>query len=1032
MHKIFILSIYCLSMFAASAITKEEPWQDPQVNSINREPIRAHFVPHTTEAGAIQKTVQTECRISLNGTWKFLFSKTPELCPADFHEMNYKMRKWSDIEVPGSWELQGFDSPIYTDVKYPFPANPPFVPTEYNPVGAYIHEFDLPKSMDGMDVFIDFESVESAFYCWINGKFVGYSEDSRLPATFNIGKHLKKGKNKLAVKVYRFSDGSYLEGQDYWKFSGIERDVFLIGRPKARIEDFKLQTPLSNDYKDGSFGLSVVLSPEAISQNTQVDIKVLSGKDLLFTKTHTPTVLADTLLLTEHTFSNVEPWSAETPKLYTLVMTTKDSKGKTIESIAHRFGFRSVEMKNGMLLINNMPVLFKGVNRQEFDPIQGRTIDIDDMIKDIKLMKQFNINATRCSHYPNRPEWYELCDEYGLYVVDEANIESHGMDFHKDGNGALAKYPEWELPFHERMSRMVMRDRNFTSIITWSMGNETGYGPHFEKIYHWTKAIDPTRPVQYEGSRKTGISDIYCPMYGRLFWLQEHVNIRQPRPLILCEYAHAMGNSVGNLQDYWDLIYKHDQLQGGFIWDWVDQTFAIKDELDNPIAAYGGDMGFVGVPNDSNFCANGLVAHDRSFHPHIWEVKKVYQNIHFSPKLFTDKTVEVTNWFDFINLNDYYLRWTLQADGETVQTGELDFPLIAAREKGLITLPFKPITPDHREYFILLEALTREESAFSPQHHIVAMEQWKLPIEQVQPIVQKADNPIKLQTENELINIEGKDFSVIFSRKTGEMTSLIYDNTQLLLAGLQPNFWRPLTDNDVPNGTIKRCDTWKNIAEKMTLTSIKSTKSSTVEEVSVTASYDLLEQDSKIVLVYTILSNGKIDVEMNFTPGEKPLPEIPRFGLRMIIPKVYENMEWFGRGPHENYADRKSSAAISRYKATVWEQFHPYVRAQETANKCDVRWFSLADNQGRGIRIKGYQPLSVSAWPFVQETIDYQPFSMGRKHGGSVKPEDLVWVNIDLQQTGVGGDNSWGAQVHPEYTITPDKKQYSFSIEPLK
>lgn len=1011
---------------------KQVPWQNPQVNEINREPIHAHFIPFSSEKDALTENRSSSRMYSLDGTWKFMFSKTINSCPKDFYKVGFNVKKWKDIRVPGIWELQGFDAPIYTDVRYPFPANPPFVPQDYNPVGAYVREFEVPSSFNGMDIFLDFEGVESAYYFWVNGQMVGYSEDSRLPAHFNVTRYLKKGKNKLAVQVFRYSDGSYLEGQDYWKYSGIERSVYLVARPKARVTDFKLVAGLTNKYKDGTLKLDVSVNQQAVNSANKVELKVLDGNNILYKQVHNLSSAKDTLLSVDRLFSKVQPWSAETPKLYSLVVRMLDNFGKEVETFVHPFGFREVEMRNGQLLINNVPVLFKGVNRQEFDPYNGRTITVESMVKDIKLMKQFNINAVRCSHYPNRPEWYQLCEKYGLYMIDEANLESHGMENHPDGNGALAKYPEWEKALMERMTRMVKRDRNFTAIVTWSMGNESGYGKHFETLYHWTKKFDPTRPVQYEGSGKEGVSDIYCPMYARIWALREFVNQRRPRPLILCEYAHSMGNSTGNLQDYWDLIYKYDQLQGGFIWDWVDQSFEKKDIKGRRIAAYGGDMGFVGTPNDSNFCTNGLVAADRSLHPHIWEVKKVYQYVHMEPVAFTTHRLMVVNRHDFITLDNLYLRWTVEANGQVVQTGKMDFPTIKARSVGYIDLPLKKISPDGNEYFLKVESVTKNADACLDKDFVTAIDQWKLPIEEFKTSIQKVEETLTAERTLNNINVNGKNFAVQFATQTGVMNSLIYNGKEMIKEGLKPNFWRGLTDNDVPNGTLERCGTWRDIAKKMKLETISLSKNAEQTQAEIKTTYSLNEQESVIEMVYTVLASGAIKVDMSFTPGDKALPEIPRFGLRMVLPAEYEQMSWLGRGPQENYADRKTGSLIGLYKGTVWEQFHPYVRAQETGNKCDVRWMSFCNNKGEGLLIKGMQPLSMSAWNFPLEDIEYRPFDVERRHGGSIEKKEMVWVNVDLLQMGVGGDTSWGAQVHPEYTITPSARAYSFTIQPVK
>lgn len=1017
-----------------------DPWQDATVTHINRMPMTAHYLPFTSENGALaqlkmddarrfQLNTQNERRRSLDGVWKFKLVKNPSLALTDFFKTSYNVSDWQNINVPGSWELQGFDAPIYTDVTYPFKANPPFVPQDYNPIGHYVHEFTVPENWKGMDVIMDFEGVESAFYLWINGKMVGYSEDSRLPAHFNISKFLKKGKNRLAMKVFRFSDGSYLEDQDYWKYSGIERNVFIQARPKSRMNDYVLGNKLINQYKDGNFTLDVnMLNPQ---KGQKVEVKVLSatGKSL-FKQILSITSPADTLIHFEKLLKNVQPWSAESPYLYTLVINTTDRNGRVEESVAQPFGFRTIEMKNGQLLVNGVAITIKGVNRQEHNAVHGRTLSIGEMVKDVKMMKQFNINAVRTSHYPNYSEWYQLCDKYGLYMVGEANIECHGIldTEYKQ----LADREDWYPAFHDRMYRMIKRDRNHTAIIIWSMGNESGYGKSFEKLYDMSKAMDPTRPVQYEGGGYYAKSDIYCPMYARIWSLRRHVNQRDERPLILCEYAHAMGNSEGNLKDYWDLIYKYDQLQGGFIWDWVDQTIAKTDDKGHKYWAYGGDMGFVGVVNDSNFCANGLVAADRSLHPHIWEVKKVYQNIAFEPVAFMQNRIKVTNRFDYTTLDNYQLFWAVEANGETIRSGKMNFPTLLPHQAKEMEIPMGTLpAADNKEYFLTLRAFSKQATGAVPAGHEVAIEQMQLPVRLEKAQEQVSGQIEKTETED-AVTIQGKtqDFSISFSKKTGEMTSLKYDGKEMLLAGLQPNFWRGITDNDVANGTQERCATWREAGKKMVLKSIKTQADN--RKATVIADFDMPEQESQMQITYQMLANGNVEVNMHFIPGNKALPEMPRLGMRMILKGDYDQMTWLGRGPQENYADRKSGYLIGKYSASVWEQYHPYVRAQETANKCDVRWFTLASKTGAGIKVEGAEPLSVSAWNFPQDDLLYVPSTIEHRHGGCVDKKDMVWVNIDHLQMGVGGDNTWGAMVHPEYTITPKEWSYSFTIKNLK
>jgi beta-galactosidase len=1036
--------IFCFLLLLFSVILYAQPkeWENPVTNQLNREMMHSHFIPYASEAAALHKENSGKRIHSLNGTWKFNFSKNPASRPISFYKTGYDVSGWDNITVPGSWELQGFDAPIYTDTRYPFPANPPYVPHDYNPIGSYKTTFTVPEKFDGYDIILHFGGVESAFYCWVNGELVGYSEDSRLPAEFLISKYLKPGENHLAVEVYRYSDGSYLEAQDYWRYSGIERDVMLIIRPKNRIRDFDVKAVLVNHYQDGVLDINIRLDNRTAIKGTGVQLKITDGNKVIATSYLKTENNTDTLLSFSKTLSQVKKWNAETPHLYTLIVSTTDRKGRITESFVHRFGFRKIEIRNGMLQINGTPVLIKGVNRHEHNMLTGRTITIESMVEDIRLMKLFNINAVRCSHYPNYPEWYELCDKYGIYLIDEANIESHGMTDHPETK-TLANWENWDIPFKERMQRMVERDKNFTSIITWSLGNESGYGKHFETIYHWTKQCDPSRPVQYEGGGADGLSDIYCPMYARIWALRQWVNERQERPMILCEYAHAMGNSVGNLHDYWDLIYNYDNLQGGFIWDWVDQTFAKKDEKGLDIWAYGGDLGFVGIVNDSNFCANGLIAADRSLHPHIWEVKHVYQPVHFENIPFSENGIRITNRHDFQSSDIYRFKWAIIADGKILYEGELDVPAIKPHENEEVKIPSPPVKGEPAtEYFLHLTAYTKNRTPLVPTGHIVASAQWMLPIEIPQsttpaddkshPMANLSDPTWNFSEDQEGISFHSSETILSFSKINGELTHYVMNNKDYILEGFRPNFWRPMTDNDVANGTGERCKTWKKAGETLVLKDFLYKLSENKQQATVSAIYTMPEQESVCRIDYTIYADGVIKTNFSFEPGDKTLPEIPRFGMRMILKEEYENMTWLGRGPHENYWDRKGSADINLYKATVWGQYHPYVRAQETGNKSDVRWVALQNKEGSGLLIKTTDmPLSVSAWNFPMEDIMHIPSAIKNIHGGSIERKPMIWLNIDSRQMGVGGDNTWGAKTHPEYTITPAGQSYGFLIIPV-
>ena len=1014
--------LFSLAALFLTAGSYAQPWQDAKIWQQNREPMYARIVPCATSEGAV--THSEVRRTSLNGTWKFFFAKNNDEAPQKFYETGYDVSTWSDIKVPGSWELQKFDAPIYTDTRYPFPANPPYVPTSYNPVGSYVRTFDYhPGNRDG-ELFLTFEGVESAFYVYLNGVEVGYSEDSRLDARFRVTKLLRDGKNTLAVKVFRYSDGSYMEDQDYWKYSGIERNVYIEERAASRVEDYKLVAGLKDDFTNGDFALE--LKPNAgCKKGTKIKVEVLDGTKIVFEKLLSYRSAKDSLLSVSTTINKVKPWNAETPNIYTLRVTTLTEQGKVAESFAHKFGFRNVRIHQGQLQVNGVAVEIKGVNRHEHDPLEGRSISRESMIQDIVLMKQLGINAVRTCHYPNYSEWYELCTEYGLYVVDEANIESHGMENHPDST--LANYADWEGAFMSRMSRMVMRDRNHTSVITWSLGNESGYGKNFETIYHWTKNFDPTRPVQYEGGGITGVSDIYCPMYARPWALMQYVNSRQPRPLILCEYAHAMGNSVGNFDDYWNIIRAHEQLQGGFIWDWVDQGFKGKDEKGNDIWLYGGDLGFVGIKNDTTFCQNGLMAADRTPHPHASQVKKTYAEIQFEPVQFSANEIKVKNYFDFTTLDKYKLEWKLEADGIVLDSGSIDFPFIKPHGSSVISIDFKkPLIAPATHYYLTLTARLKEAAVYAEKDFVVSVGQWQLPWYKEPEYAGIKEQPV-LQQNDTTVTVTTSKAIYVFSSVRGELTSMVVEGKELIKSGLVPNFWRGMTDNDIANKAHLRCKEWHKPEFKMSDFKIAA------ERDKVTISSTCVVNQSKIDLRYCIAGDGALQVKMHFTPADdKVLSEMPRFGMRVILDKSFDKFTWLGRGPGESYMDRKCGELVGLYCGDVWSQLHRYNRPQESGNKSDVEWASLRDQDGTGIMAGSNVPLSVSAWNLLQEDLEYVPMDIEHRHGGSLEKRDLVWFNIDLMQQGVGGDNTWGAPVHSEYTISPVERSYMFVIRPLR
>lgn len=1030
---ISILFVLLCDILTAQEANKPNDWENPQVVGINKEKPRASFFAYrNTENASRNQKSNSPYFIDLNGVWKFNWAVKPADRPVDFHKLDFDISKWNNIKVPAHWELEGYGVPIYTDVSYPFPNNEPFIPHDYNPVGSYKREFTIPENWENEEVYIHFGGVRSAMYVWVNGEKLGYSQGSKTPAEFNLTKYLKSGKNQLAVEVYRFSDGSYLEDQDYWKVSGFERDVYLYARPKIHIQNFFAQAGLDENYTNGTFSLDVEINQTLTkTARRSLQVKVFDGKKIIVDLSSTKKLEQGIQLFSfESLVPDVRKWTAETPNLYTLQIELK-SGDKTIEIIRRKIGFRTSEIKNGLLQINGVPITIRGVNRHEHDIENGRIITEESMIKDIMLMKQFNINAVRNSHYPNRERWYELCDEFGLYMIDEANIEAHGCEPYKK-EMTLADKPNWKEAFMDRTISMVERDKNHPSIIVWSLGNETGKGQNFHATYKWIKERDKTRPVQSEDSGKESNTDIFCPMYDRMWEMIKYVEHVQTRPLIQCEYAHAMGNSVGNLKDYWDLIYKHRQLQGGFIWDWVDQTFRKVSEKGDTIFAYGGDMGVYKVQNDSNFCANGLVSADRKPHPHIWEVKKVYQPIAFQKIDHSNNQFKLINRYDFISLDHIDISWKLKEDAKEIAAGNIDAKALAAHEYMNVRIDYHAIDPKPgKEYFILFEAHYSVEDVMIPKAHRVAWEQFQLPIhKEVEPIKPNQLAKLKLVENRNEITITGKQFELIISKENGSINSYKIDGTELIEQALEPFFWRAVTDNDLGNGTPAKCKIWKDAGEKRELSEIKLNQINP-QQIEVNVQSNLASASSKYHTKYFISGNGDIEIENQFTPLSNDLPMIPRLGMQMQLPKEFNQLEWFGRGPQESMEDRKSAGIIDHYKGNVWEQYHPYVRPQETGNKTDLRWIALTNKDGKGIMAIGAPLLSGSALGFDYKQLYHEGKDKPNKHGDEIKQGDVTSFQIDYKQMGVGGDNSWGAPVHAEYCIPSKTYKYKFILRPI-
>ena len=1042
-----------LSKYEGVPFTEKEPrdWENPEMFNQNREDPHATLISFPDEQRALEAIkANSPNYLSLDGTWRFNWVKSPDQRPFWFFKDDYDTRDWKDIEVPSNWQMKGYDIPLYVNIGYPFKKNPPYIHHEWNPVGSYKRSFKVPSDWKNKEVFLHFGAVSSAFYVWVNEQLVGYSEDSKVPAEFNVTKYLKGRNNSVSVEVYRWSDGSYLEDQDFWRLSGIQRTVFLHSRPKTFINDFFAVGDLENNYNDGHLKLNVSLESSAINESDfVVDASLFEGARKLFTESK-DVRLSESKGMINFTkiFSGIKKWSAEKPSLYSLVLSLKDKDGNILESVSSKIGFRKVEIINSQLLVNGVAILIKGTNMHEHDDVNGHVVDEAMILKDIRVMKSNNINAVRTSHYPQQELWYEMCDKYGLYLVDEADIESHGIGYDKDVT--IADKPEWAAAHLNRMQRMVERDKNHPSVIIWSMGNEAGDGNNFLNGYKWIKGRDATRPVQYERAEKSTNTterhtDIWCPMYARIEEVEAYAKDKKnDRPLIMCEYAHAMGNSTGNLQDYWDIIEKYPKLQGAFVWDWVDQGILKTDENGEKYWTYGGDYGEEGMPSDGNFCLNGLTWPDRTGKPGLSEVKKVYQYVGFTPVDLANGLIKVKNKYDFTTLSEFNFEWEVVSDGNVIQSGKIPFPDLKPKAELGFMIPFDKIDPaPGAEYFLNLRVSRSDEWNSVPEDHIYASAQFKLPAEG-KPVIAKRDELAVLQTKNvdKKLEVSGIDLKIIFDLVNGRLESYTYKGKELIKKGPEPDFWRPPTDNDYGYDMDKKLGAWKKAGERTVVTKANISQLE-LGKVVVTFNYDIPGTDGGKIggfaTSYTIFGSADVVIKNQFSKISDNIPEIPRMGMQMQLPEEFMNLKWLGRGPHENYVDRKTSADVGLYESTVADQYVPYIRPQENGYRTDTRWLTLTNDNGTGILVSGDPLICFAALNNIHDDFESPgKLSQYRKdaksantHTIDVKPRDLVNLNIDLGQMGVGGDNSWGALIHPQYRLLEKKYEYSFRIRPV-
>ncbi|WP_042203824.1 glycoside hydrolase family 2 TIM barrel-domain containing protein [Paenibacillus camerounensis] len=1012
---------------------------NPEIFKLNRMDARASFTPYDTFEEAVKNDAGASSRmLSLNGFWKFCWAENPQQRPADFYQQAYDVSGWADIAVPSHWQLQGYDYPQYTNVRYPWSERedirPPFAPTAYNPVGSYVRMFSLPESWTGNPVYLHFRGVESAFYVWLNGELVGYSEDSFTPAEFDLTPYLQPGENKLAVEVYRWSDASWLEDQDFWRLSGIFREVLLISPPPEHIYDFRVRTELDAACANAELEVRVKLLRYAGGADGELRVEgvLLDNAGRLVTGTG----FCAAACVNGGSFAAVElrtpvaaprKWSAEHPELYTLVLTLRDKEGGVLQAVSCKVGFRRFEIRDGLMLLNGCRIVFKGTNRHEFSCYTGRAVSLEEMVRDVQLMKAYNINAVRTSHYPNHPAWYELCDEYGLYVIDENNLESHGTwRFYPEEDIVPGSKPEWRENAVDRARSMLERDKNHPCILMWSLGNEASCGENFRHMYRYLKENDPARLVQYEGvflNRSfEDVSDVESQMYTFPADVERYALKQPKKPFILCEYSHAMGNSNGNLFKYTTLFDKYPVLQGGFIWDWIDQAILTQTSDGTAYLGYGGDFGE--TPHDGNGCGNGLLFADRQISPKLDEVKACYQNVDFAGWNPLTGEVTVRNKFLFTRLDEYDWTWQLLLSGRPygapVQGGFAVEPLT---ESNVVLR--MPELPQGEEGELLLEVSLRlkQDNLWARAGHEVAWAQ--LPVRLRAGGSREAYDPEAVSPElvekNGRWLLTGKRFEAAFDTETGTLVSYRFEGTELLRQGPEPVFWRAMTDNDQGSRLPVRAGIWREAVKQRTLRRLTRRQLASAWEI--TAEFRLeTGAESCCTVSYRVSEDGSIAVEQTLNPGAG-LPELPAVGMTLLMDPEYDRLEWYGRGPHDSHWDRQCGARLGVFSSSAAGQFMPYLKPQECGNKTGVRWLKVHDGAGKGLLFTADSELETSVLPYTVEELE------AASHAYKLKPSDKTAVRILHKQMGVGGDDSWSAKTHPEFTLYANRSySYRFTM----
>ena len=1009
-----LLSIACLVALPMLAADKTPVWKDPSVNQVNREPRRAHFFAFENSDKARGDKSASARYLSMEGTWKFCFVKDHQNAPKDFYALKYDDSKWVDFPVPGLFEINGYGDKTYKNMGYAwcttFENNPPYIGETNNYTGSYRRTFDLPADWKGQEVFFHVGSATSNLFLWVNGRYVGYSEDAKVAAEFNITKYLKPGRNLIAMQVMRWCDGSYLEDQDFWRFTGIAREVYLYATPKVHIQDITI----GQDYADGK-GL------------LDVDVKVAGGKADVEATLYD----ADGNKVTEGlkaTVENVKPWTAETPYLYMLELQLKQGD-KVLEVVRKQVGFRHIEISGGQLLVNGQPILIKGADRHELDPDGGYVVSVERMIQDIRIMKQLNINAVRTCHYPDDPRWYDLCDEYGIYLTAESNLESHGMGYKEK---TLAKNEAFAKMHIERQEGNVITYKNHPSIIVWSLGNEAGYGPNFERAYDWVKAYDKTRPCQFEQARQNGKTDIFCPMYLGYEDCVKYAQGDNPRPLIQCEYAHAMGNSMGGFKEYWDIIRKYPKYQGGYIWDFVDQGLRDKSAITGKeIFTYGGDYGRYPA-SDHNFNCNGIIAPDRRLNPHAYEVGYYYQNVWITEKNLKEGQFEVYNENFFKSLDDLELVWTIRR-----HSGTIDVSGIAPQQRKLITDAELKATvarvlehhPD-AEILVNFEFRSREAQPLIDKGQVLARQQFCIQPYQFPVLSDDVKTPgITKEETISYLKLTAAGTTLTIGKWSGLIDYLDVDGKPMLLDrhSILPEFWRAPTDNDYGARFQERFAVWKSPEMKL--------KELDVEDNGAEATFELPAVKATLKLTYTLTAEGEVIIRQQLdADDEAKVAPMFRYGMQLQMPQAYNSVKYYGRGPVENYCDRHDSEFLGVYEAKVADEYFPYVRPQESGNHTDVRWFRVLNADGQGLEFYAGAPIEVSALNYLTEDLDDGPVKdkvIGR-HSGDLVERPLTQVHIQQRQMGLGCVNSWGAWPREEYMLPYRDYDFTYVIKPVR